>query len=138
MRKYIKTSQRELGIVALLLFAYRYDVSIVFSRIYFGKLERLSKDEADQLHPKMLERMKALRPKLVKLNNEYLKKRRRLADKEFKVLPELVDNKLQPRKKQPSWLVEPGVEMANLREQQGKESFFRLVVRLDLEVPILQ
>ena len=66
----------------------------------------------------------------VKLNNGYLKKKKSLADKNFKVLPYIVDDNLWEKKKQPKWITDPpGLALGNPKESQSKEWYFRSVCR---------
>ncbi len=106
----------------------RYDISIEFSRMYFRRMEEHHNDAVEggsEEASEMSLAMAKLRKNLITLNNEYLKKRRVLVDKGFKVLPHLVDEKLEPKKKQPAWLQKEGLLLANLMEPQGKEWYFR-------------
>ncbi len=98
-----------------------YDVAVEFSRAYFRSVE----ESADGGQEANLEKMKRLRKILVKLNNGYLQKRRTMADKDFKVLPQLLDSKLREKKKQPGWMLKEGILLANRNSNQGKEAYFR-------------
>ena len=84
-----------------------------------AKSERPSKAEFQELVK--------LRKNLVQLNNQWLLKKLTLADRDYKVLPYVVNDKLEKKKKQPKALQGVQLTYAKTSSAQGKEHFFRSV-----------
>lgn len=122
-------SRHNLTMTDLALFAKKaykltwYDVTILILRAYF-QLKKSVKDLPDLSTQKTVD---LLKKNAVNLNNQYLMKKRVMADKDFKVLPYVIGKNLYEKKKQPKDLLMNKPVYANSASSQGKQFYFRSV-----------
>ena len=115
-------------LAAFAKYAYKktwYDVTIQFLRTVFAVIPTLPK--ADRPTKAEYKELVQMRKNVIQFNNQWLLKHLTLADRDFKVLPYVVNDKLERKKKQPKVLRENNIIYAKTASQQGKEHFFRSV-----------
>ncbi len=100
-----------------------YDVTILILRAYF-QLKKSVKELPDLSVQKTVD---SLKKNAVNLNNQYLMKKRVMADKNFKVLPHVIGKNLYEKKKQPTDLLINRPVYANTASSEGKQFYFRSV-----------